>query len=259
MPKRPFRLFIVFITAFALLVFYQGKTPLRLPGFLYHAVNSADDFAQSVCTFFRGVGDMLGTEDRQTRKLRQENTALKLNELYFGETVRENRRLKDLLSIKDRLPGYIATARVISRGSDRWSSTVVIDKGKKDFVEKDMAVITAGGLSGKIREAYGNYSTVLLIDDRKFSAAVRLQEERIEAILTGDGEGRCVLKYMDSDIAVKEGDVLITSGLDGLFPPGLNAGFVTKVATKEDALFHDIEVTPFIATDGIEEVMVVRR
>jgi rod shape-determining protein MreC len=144
-------------------------------------------------------------------------------------------------------------------GTGRWSNTYVIDKGTDDLVEKDMAVVTQEGLLGKVQEAYGTYSVVLLIDDARFSAAVKLQSMRTEAVLSGTGLNQCEVKYVAADTDVRAGEALVTSGLDGLFPPGIPAAFITEVETTEGALFHRIKAVPLIDTRKVEEVLIIKR
>ena len=122
-----------------------------------------------------------------------------------------------------------------------------------------MSAITQQGLAGKVSAVRNDYSDIMLLTDPNFSVAVRLQESRYEGVLTGTGLRYCVLKYVPSETPVKEGDIVITSGLDGIFPQGLPVGRVTKVRTEGIEFFQYIEVVPFQATWKIEEVLIVGR
>jgi rod shape-determining protein MreC len=197
--------------------------------------------------------------DEELKRLENELRSERLKRYTYEELLLENQRLKEALGLKKTLSGYVAAAKVVSRGSDRWSNVYVIDKGTEDLVEKDMAVVTSKGLLGKVQEAHGTYSVVLLIDNSRFSAAVRLEGSRAEAVLSGAGLNRCTIKYVETSIGVKEGESLVTSGLDGIFPPGIPAATVTKVDTTEGALFHRIEAMPLVDTRKVEEVIIVRR
>ncbi|MEJ2254664.1 MAG: rod shape-determining protein MreC [Nitrospirota bacterium] len=185
--------------------------------------------------------------------------ALTLKEQRLSEVLAENRRLRALLDLKDLAPGFVAAAQVVSRGNDRWSNTFIINKGGQSGVRGNMAVITPAGLLGKVQETQGDYARVLLIDDTRFRAAVRIEGTRSEAVLAGAGIRRCVLKYLDIDTPVKEGDVIVTSGLDAMFPPGIKVGEVKSVTTNTKELFHRVVVTPFVDTRRVEEVVVVKR
>jgi rod shape-determining protein MreC len=134
----------------------------------------------------------------------------------------------------------------------------VIDKGRTGGISKDMAVITPRGLIGKVTMVTDNYAYVLLVNDINFSAAVRIQETRKEAILSG-AEKKCVLKYVSHEETVREGNIIVTSGLDDLFPQDLVVGYISKVSGKDTGIFKVIEVAPFQDLTKLDEVVVVRR
>jgi rod shape-determining protein MreC len=197
--------------------------------------------------------------DEENRRLKTEMDKLILEQQRYRDIFFENMRLREMLGLREKVKRYVATARIISRGLDRWSNTVVIDKGKRDGVTKDMAVITPSGLVGKVSSAADHYAYVLLMTDINFSASVRIQETRKEAILSGTGARRCVLKYVPQEDVIKEGEVVVTSGFDDLFPQEVPAGFVSSVSKKGDSIFQEIEITPFQDMTRLDEVVVVRR
>ncbi len=122
-----------------------------------------------------------------------------------------------------------------------------------------MAAITPKGLAGKITSVSDSYAYLLLLNDINFSAAVRLQGSRTEGVLSGTGSRKCVLKYVPFEDAVKTGDIVITSGLDMLFPPGIPVGYVTKADSNAGGgYFQYIEVQPFQDSAKIEEVVIVK-
>ena len=125
-----------------------------------------------------------------------------------------------------------------------------------------MAVITTEGLLGKISESDQRFSTVLLIDDRRFAAAVRIRGRKNRAVLAGaggSGSGGAVLKYLASDLEVRPGDVIVTSGLDALFPRGIKVGYVNRVLTQPEELFHTVEVSLYVDPRRTDEVIILRR
>ena len=259
MPKKRLLLFLFIILSLGLMT-YQGKNehlmPLRfLNNTLIHfhsIVNSVRDTATSP------FKKMFIREEENTR-LKTELRRLLEEQQKYQETLLENRRLNELLSLKEREHGYVTTARVVSRGADQWSNTFVLDKGYSDGVTKDMTAITSKGLVGKIIQVSTSSSSLLLLTDLNFSAAVRLQESRREGILAGSGLRRCKLEYIPPDEEVKQGVAVITSGLDSLFPQGLPVGYVSKVEKKGTGLFQNIEVTPFQDNAEVEEVAIITR
>ena len=180
-------------------------------------------------------------------------------EQAYHEAVQENKKLRALLALKEHEPRHVTAARVIGRATDFWSKTVVLDKGLSDGIQKDMIAITERGIAGKISDVFNSYSHLLLINDINFSAAARLQESRTEGILSGTGSRRCMLKYIPHEDEVKEGEVLITSGLDTLFPQGIPLGYVSKVNKKEAGFFQDIEVIPFVEDTHLEIVVIITK
>jgi rod shape-determining protein MreC len=162
-----------------------------------------------------------------------------------------------MLNLKAQITTGGTAAHVVGLGYDKFAKTRVIDKGRQDGIVKDMPVITATGLAGKVFSVRKDFSDILLLTDTNFSVAVRLIGSRQEGVLSGSGGWRCILKYVPIEETVKEG--VITSGLDGIFPPGIPVGRVIKVQTEGVEFFQYIEVAPFQRPSTIEEVLVVGR
>src|SRR5208283_3694058 len=194
----------------------------------------------------------------ENKKLREEIAKIMLDQQRYGEVLQENKRLREILSLKEQTPNYITAAKAIARGYDRLLNTIIIDKGNVAGIEKAMAVITSKGLIGKISSVGNDFSTVLLLTDPNFSVSVRLQKSRTEGVLSGTGYEYCLLKYISFETTVEKGEVLITSGLDGLFPAGLLVGYVRSVEKDSSTFFQNIHVTPFQPDNKIEEVLILR-
>lgn len=250
--------FVVFLLiAVSLMTFQSRVRPISPFGFLRDAETRLSDFTGSVFDSLGGFAQRAAYKNAQINTLRKKNAFLMLDLMEAEELRRENMRLRALLSLKDALPEYVQSARVIGKGGGRWSQSFVIDKGRRDGVRKDMAVITPEGLLGKVSEALENYSTVLLINDPKFSVAVRLEESRLDAVLSGTGKKTMRLKYVPSEEEVSEGEGVFTSGLDFVFPPGIRAGKVLRVLKPDNELFQRIGVAPAVEARKVEEVIVV--
>lgn len=197
--------------------------------------------------------------EEENIRLKAEIDRLLIEKQRYKEVILENRRLRELLSLKERTSNYVTTAQIIARGPDQWSNTFVIDKGLFSGVKKDMIAITSKGLVGKISEVFDSYSHLLLLTDINFSVAVRLQKSRLEGIVSGTGLRKCQLKYIPYDEDIKGGEILITSGLDFLFPEGIPVGYISKFDKTGSGLFQSIEVTPFVDNRRIEEVVIITR
>lgn len=197
--------------------------------------------------------------EEENKRLRKEVERLLTEQQQYREALLENKRLRALLKLRDEKKTFVSAAEVVGRGVDRWSHMLVLDKGLKDGLRKDMAAVTPLGLAGKITNVSNSYADLLPVTDINFSAAVRLEESRREGVLSGTGSGICMLRYIPRDEAVQVGEVVITSGLDRLFPPGIPAGYVSKVDREgRGGMFQYIEVTPYQDDAKLEEVAIVQ-
>ncbi len=253
--RRLVLLFTVVVFSAFLMTFQSTRGPFKpliaLSTPLYRlekVLNGLWDSVRAPLLYYSGLED-------ENRRLREEVGRYRMQLQEYERIELENRRLARLLRIKRTAPEFVTAARVISSGIRQWPEMIVIDKGSSDGVGKDMAVRTPEGLVGKVAEVTSGFSRVLLVTDVNFSVSVRLQGARTEGILSGRGDGMCILKYISRDEQVEPGEILVTSGLDGLFPEGIPAGRVVRV-DRGDELFLRIEVQPFIKATKIEEVMV---
>lgn len=257
--RRLFPLFLLVVVALTLMTYQSNKgriAPLRFVG---DFLNYLNEVVHSVST---AVGDpfrKIALRDEDNRRLRAVMNKMLLDQQKYRDLFFENIRLREILALREKEKRYVASARIISRGLDRWSNTVVIEKGKRDGVAKDMAVITPAGLVGKVSSVADNYASVLLMTDINFSASVKIQETRREAVLSGTGAGRCILKYVPHEVVIKEGEVVVTSGFDDLFPQEVPVGYVSRVLKKGSSIFQEIEITPFQDLARLDEIVIVRR
>lgn len=255
--KRFIILFILFFVSLILIVYQyknvaiDGQSPLK--SILSYPFDSISSISNSIKS---GIKNFLNTY-KENRILKEQLKHLLLEKQKYNEIFLENERLRAILSLKEIDPRYVTSSRVIAKGYDRLLHTVVIDKGERDGIKKDMAVITTKGLVGKIYSVRDNFSEVLLLRDPNFSVAVRLQNSRTEGILSGTGYGYAILKYIPPEEDVRIGDVLITSGLDGIFPQGLPVGLVSSVKKEGVEFFLDIKVSPLQKDNKIEEVIIL--
>ncbi|GAB4415987.1 MAG: rod shape-determining protein MreC [Thermodesulfovibrionales bacterium] len=256
--RRIFPLLLLLALSLTLMTYQSNKGSISPLRFLGSPFNHLSSILHSISISIKEPFRKITVRDEENTRLREEINRLLLEQQKYREIFFENQRLREALSLRERERRYVTTARVISRGPDRWSDTVVIDKGRRDSISKDMAVITPRGLVGKVSLVDDSYAYVLLVTDINFSAAVKVQETRRDAILSGAGIGRCILKYIPQEEAVKKGEVIVTSGFDDLFPHDLVVGYVSKVS-RDTGIFQHIEVTPFQDMAKLDEVVIVRR
>ncbi len=254
--KRLFILFVLVSAAVAIMNYQHNKKAFSffdsVISYPYYALNELTANAAGTVRRLRSAFE-------ENKLLREEVDHLLLEKQQSREIILENERLKALLSFKDQEPGFVTAARVVARGSDRLLNIVILDKGGKSGIEKDMAVITPQGLIGKVYLVQDSFSEVLLLKDSNFSAAVRLQDSRREGVVSGAGYDYCILNYVPPEEKVVKGEVVITSGVDGIFPEGLPVGRVSRVKKDGIDFFQYIEVQPFQSSEKLEDVIVLKR
>jgi|GEM_PF-969879 len=170
----------------------------------------------------------------------------------------ENARLRRLLSLSQENPSDLTAARVTARSLDRLGGSLTIDKGEKDGVLPNRAVITPEGLVGRVERATAHEARVLTLLHRDCAVAVRVGRSRVDGVLQWEFGERPVLSllYVSSQEDVKQGDWVLTSGLGGIFPEGVRVGTVVQVGIAENGLMKEVSVKPAVDFRSLEEVLV---
>src|ERR1700686_3222845 len=194
----------------------------------------------------------------ENRSLKAQLEHMSIEQARLSQDADQARRLQALLSFKEQFISQTMAAQVIGASGSELSRSVYIDKGEKDHIKPDMAVITADGIVGKVLRVYRSTSQVLLINDQTSGVGALLDKTRLQGILRGTPTGEAVLEKVMSDETVPAGELVLTSGGDGVFPKGLLVGRVTKVSTGND-LFLNIRVRPAADLSKLEEVLVVTK
>src|SRR5208282_4036786 len=194
----------------------------------------------------------------ENRSLKAQIEQMRLEQVRMSQDADQARRLQALLAFKEQFISQTMAAQVIGGSGSELSRSVYIDKGYKDGIKDDMAVITADGIVGKVLRVYRSTSLVLLIDDQTSGVGSILDKTRLQGILRGTPSGEVVLEKVMSDETVPAGELVLTSGGDGIFPKGLLVGRVTKVTPGSD-LFLNIRVRPAANLSKLEEVLVVTK
>ena len=199
------------------------------------------------------------------RSVKQENKALQYEVarlrqevVRYREALIENEQLRGLLRMSETAGGRNIVASIVGMDIDPWVSTVTVDKGRMDGVGRDMVVLAAEGVAGRIIKSGLHFSRVMLISDYNSAVGAMIQSSRTRGILKGNGRGRCTLEYVEKGLDVEAGDQVITSGTDGIFPKGLMLGKVSSVKNAgESTLFQSIEVDPAVDLQGLEKVLII--
>jgi rod shape-determining protein MreC len=195
---------------------------------------------------------------RENRELRAQLERMKIEEARLGEDARMARRVQTLLGFKEQYVENTVAAQVIGTSGSEQSRVLYIDKGARDGIKTDMAVITPTGIVGKIVQVFPTSAQVLPINDQFSGVGAVLKDTRLQGIVKGSQNGVTTLQYIMSDEKVEPGEEVLTSGGDRIFPKGLPVGRVVSVEPGKD-LFLNIRVIPSSRLDQLEEVLVVTR
>ena len=247
-----------------LLLFLSGRSLLALPANVVGA--GAVRLASSFSRFWVNVASfpkLLLQTHKANRELSQMRT--KLSQLQaelwrVQELIEENQRLRKLLRLaKDLSRPYIA-AEVIAIGGSNWFHTLVINKGSQDGIREGAPVLCHKGLVGRVWEVRSHHSIVLLLTDRHSAVGVMLTEHETEhegvyGIVKGTGKRWCELIHLSKHVVPKKGEVLVTSGLGGVFPKGIPVGEVVSVSVKTEP--PTVKVKPFFRLDELRELIVL--
>lgn len=222
-------------------------TPVRLVG-------------SAVATPFNALGNVFGNltaSGESLSELRSENEKLTAQVAELSEAQNTAERLEELLGLQSTYNLQSTAARIIGSSSDAWSQTVTIDKGTSSGLDINMPVCNAGGVIGQIIEVSATTSTVRLATDENSGISAMIQQTRAQGMLQGQPDGTLRLEYVSVDSDVQEGDIVITSGIGGVYPKGLPLGTVSSVQKSSNALYYTIVVTPSAYTENNEEVLVI--
>ncbi len=173
------------------------------------------------------------------------------------ELLLENTRLKKFVNFTGNLPDTYVAAQIIARDPSPWFKTVMIDKGAGDGLAKGCPVLVSEGIVGQIIKVAENYSRVLLITDRNSAVDALIQDTRVRGIVKGSNQDKCSFVYALRKDQVIEGQMIVSSGLDQVFPKGLKIGRISEVTKVHSQLFQDITIETSVDFDKIEEVLVL--
>lgn len=207
-----------------------------------------------------GVWDhyiFLANSSKENVELKKELKKEKFQNSLLAEELEKYRRVENLLSIDPVVINDVRVAAVVAWDSTNLARTLVIDKGTDHKVENGMPVITHDGLVGRTVVTASNSSRVLMMTDARSAVDAFVQGSRVRCIVVGQNRKRALIRYLPVDAEVKVGDVLISSGLGGVYPKGLRLGTVSWLKKGSDRLFYEAEMTPSADFSRIEEVLVV--
>jgi rod shape-determining protein MreC len=195
---------------------------------------------------------------QQNHDLQEQIARLRLEQAAFAEDAIQGHRLQAILDFQQHYVSSTVAAQVIGTSGNDLSRVLYIDKGSKDGLQPDQAVITPDGIIGKLRDVFPHTSQVLLINDQTSGAGVLLANTRLRAILRGSPTGQIVINNLTPDSRIKPGEQVLTSGGDQVYPRGLAVGTIESIKPDpEHQPYTIIQLQPAANLNQLEEVLVI--
>ena len=212
----------------------------------------------------RGSSEYFTSLSQAQSESAQARERLVLQSLRAGQVeqlAQENKRLRQLLGLKEQLALPVMAAEVLYDAADPYSRKVIIDRGQAHQVDLGSPVLDETGVLGQVTRVHPLVSEVTLVVDRDLAIPVLNVRTGARSVAYGDasvGGSGMELRFMGSNADVQEGDLLTTSGVDGVYPPGLPVARVSRIEHRAESAFSKIDCAPLALTTGARHVIVVK-
>lgn len=216
--------------------------------------------AHAPVDFIQNAGDYFSSITR----VQEENAHLKRTQLDGAETLlrtrqleAENERLRKLLDVKTRQKANGRVTQILYAARDPFTRRVVVDKGQQDKIAAGQPVIDDLGVVGQVTRVFPFVSEITLITDKDQAVPVQIVRNGLRSVVFGLGNGQLELRFMPANADVQNGDLLVTSGLDGVFLPGFPVAKVVHIERDTSYSFARIYCVPVSGVENYGEVMVL--
>jgi len=204
-------------------------------------------------SYFRTIDSLQRDHDRlQREKLQVAPVLLRLQQLEA-----ENARLRRLLTVHERQQAGGQVAQIVYTARDPFSRRVIVDKGQQEGIAAGLPVVDDAGIVGQVTRVYPFVSEVTLITDKDQAMPVQIVRNGLRSVVFGLGNGQLELRFLPANADVEEGDLLVTSGLDGIFQPGFPVAKVVRIEREASFSFARILCAPVAGVENFGEVMVL--
>lgn len=258
-------LILVFVSVFFYILSLNFRPPARMDFLQRIVIESLSPVVGFVGNLSDRVEDLVGrylwlhhVRD-ENRDLKAQVADLEQKVTDYREAYIENMRLRRLLDFKATIQAETIPAQVVLHDLTGWFQTLIVDKGFRDEIGPDMPVVNDEGIVGRVLDVSDRFARILLITDPGSSVDAIIQRNRVRGILTGKDGNSCLFKYVRSNLDVQVGDLITTSGKDGVFPKGLRLGVVQGIFKDPVDLFQKIEVKPLVRLSALEELLIIKR
>ena len=220
---------------------------------LQQAAHAPVEFLQNSAGYFSSLS-----------RLEDENARLKRAQLVNAETIlrtrqleAENERLRKLLDVRERQKVSGQVAQIIYAARDPFSRRVIVDKGQQDKLSAGQPVVDDAGVVGQVTRVFPFVAEITLITDKDQAIPVQILRTGQRSVVFGQGDGRLDLRFLPANADVQNGDTLVTSGLDGIFPRGLPVAKVVHIERDTSYSFARIHCAPLAWVEHFGEVMIL--
>jgi rod shape-determining protein MreC len=191
----------------------------------------------------------------ENERLRQELAQLEVRLQQERAQAQRSRTLEQLLELRTQTEAATKAAAVIAGGASPDFRTITIDKGQRDGIRQDMAVIAPAGVVGRVIAPTPRAAKVQLLIDRNAAAGALVERSRAQGVVEGTG-GELRMNYVSATADIQVGDVVVTSGIDGIYPKGFVVGQIESIERSAGA-FGAIVLRPAVDFSSLEGVLVV--
>jgi len=259
--KKYLVIIIVLIAGLVFLNFVPGIS--RKTGNIFFTVFSPIE------KFFIGAGNrvvnffeiILSIKDlsKENAELQKKNSELESEITKLKELERENEILREGLKIAEKNQFNLEFAWIVGKDTQSPQEWVLINRGAKDGIEKDMSVISEEmGLVGKVAEVMDDFSKVMLILNKESMVAAIIEGERSQGLVKKEEKGKLFMDFIPRNEKLEIGQRIITSGMDKIFPKGILIGKIETIDLSQNQLFQKVIIAPAVDFSKLEEVFIIK-
>jgi len=212
--------------------------------------------AGSATEVWRDYVDLRDLREENTR-LHREVATLRRHLDQLEEQALETQRLQRLLGMREASQAQLLTARVVGKDVTNWFKTLLLDRGSLDGVRRNQAVLAPDGLVGRVVEVTPTLARIQLLTDPLNGVGGLVQRTRVTGIVYGNLGAGARIRYLPLMADVAAGDLVVSSGMGGVYPKGIPIGWISTVERRSGALFQEAALQPTVDLGRLEEVLIL--
>lgn len=231
----------------------QALAVLAYP--LQFAAATPAEYVHKASSYFSGLASL----QRENSRLKARELAMASQVLFTEQLQRENTDLRQLLAMQHNLRVRSTAAEIVFTARDPFSRKVILNKGSQQSIEPGSPVVDQAGVIGQVTRVYPLHAEVTLLSDKDQAIPVVIERSGLRAVMFGTGNGLMELKFLAANAEIRPGDRILTSGLDGVFAPGLPVATVLKITRDSAESFARILCRPIGNVERSGAVLVLAR